>query len=358
MPRKKSSNAKKSSDEDDFESCDEYKEDFYQLKHSTASIKFSIESEGIPLKFLETELIKKVRSTDGALCSTDSASIVKIGCNFGEVLMDGYTEKTPKRNYTNRGRKKVAGKNKRKVQGSGKYFNSQLTLFVKLNLTSFKQKIYIDIKKRKVNYGIYEIDKHDKNEDGECRLLSCIYQVKIFRNGQGQIPGLKTENMKEVKKILVPVKNFFNAKMKQKFNIINFYRFIQNYKTSLIADMNYEIAKLRDFFSGQDNGVFPKKIYRVKSSTHSKLLVYFNTPISMDKDKRTNLTIYRKGSVNIDGAINRESANTILAYFEKILNEHKEFLFDPNKEPEVEESSDSSSSTADESSSTNSSWSE
>ena len=83
MPRKKSSNAKKSSEEDDFESCDEYKEDFYQLKHSTASIKFSIESEGIPLKFLETELIKKVRSTDGALCSTDSASIVKIGCNFG-----------------------------------------------------------------------------------------------------------------------------------------------------------------------------------------------------------------------------------------------------------------------------------
>lgn len=344
--------------DDGFESCDDDSDKFYQLKHSTASIKFSIENSGVALRFLETDLIKKVKSTDGILCSTNSATIVKIGCNFGEVLMDGYTEKTPKRNYTNRGRKKVAGKNKRKVQGSGKYFNSQLTLFVKLNLSTFKQKIYIDIKKRKVNYGIYEIDKHDKNEDGECRLLSCIYQVKIFRNGQGQIPGLKTENMKEVKKILIPVKKFFNMKMNKKYNIVNFYRFIQNYKTSLIADMNYEIAKLRDFFAGQDNGTYPKKIYRVKSSTHSKLLVYFNTPIIMDKDKRTNLTIYRKGSVNIDGAINRYSANQILSYFEKILDEHKEFLFDPNKEPDEEESSESSSSTVEESSSTDSSWSE
>lgn len=356
MPRKKSDKTEKF--DEGFESCDDEKDAFYQLKHSTASIKFSIESGGVPLRFLETELIKKVKPTDGALCSTDSAKLVKVGCNFGEVLMDGYTEKTPKRNYTNRGRKKVAGKNKRKVQGSGKYFNSQLTLFVKLNFTSFKQKIYIDIKKRKVNYGIYEIDKHDKNADGECRLLSCIYQVKIFRNGQGQIPGLKTENMKEVKRILVPVKNFFNLKMKKKFHILNFYKFIQNYKTSLIVDMNYEISKLRDFFAGQDNGVFPKKIYRVKSSTHSKLLVYFNTPISMDKDKRTNLTIYRKGSVNIDGAINRESANQILSYFEKILDEHKEFLFDPNKAPEEEESSESSTSTVSESSTTDSSWSE
>ena len=54
--------------------------------------------------------------------------------------MEGFAEKTPKRSYTNRGRKKVAGKNKRKVQGSGKYFNSQLTIFVKLDLKSLRKK--------------------------------------------------------------------------------------------------------------------------------------------------------------------------------------------------------------------------
>lgn len=355
MPRKKTT--PKSADNDGYESCEDIKEAFYPLKHSTASIKFSIEDHNLPIKFLEEKLIKKVKSTDGEECSTKYAKITKIGCNFGEVMMDGFTEKTPKRNYTNRGRKKVMGKN-RKVQGTGKYFNSQITIFVKLDLTSFKQKVFIDIKKRKVNYGIYEIDKHDKNEDGECRLLSCIYQVKIFRNGQGQIPGLKTEHMREVNRILVPVKKFFNIKMKKKLHIANFYRFIQNYKTSLIADMNYEISKLRDFFTNQDNGVYPKKIYRVKSSTHSKLLVYFNTPIKIVPAKRTNLTIYRKGSVNIDGAINRFSANQILAYFEKILDENKNFLFDPNAELEEDSSSTSSSSIESEPSSTNSSWSE
>jgi hypothetical protein len=358
-PKTKSKKSKKEiKEEEDYESCEDIDDSFHPLKHSTASTKFSIIENGdMPIKFLEENLIKKVKPTDGAKYSTKYAKITKIGCNFGEVLMNGFTEKTPKRNYTNRGRKKVQGKNKRKVQGSGKYFNSQITIFVKLDLTSFKQKIYIDIKKRKVNYTIYEIDRHDKNEDGECRLLSCIYQVKIFRNGQGQIPGLKTENMKEVNRILVPVKNFFNGKMKKTLKITNFYRFIQNYKTSLIADMNYEIAKLRDFFMKQDNGSYPKKIYRVKSSTHSKLLVYFNTPIRIDKEKRTNLTIYRKGSVNIDGAINRYSANQILAYFEKILKEYKDFLFDPNKEPE-EESSTSSTESSSEESSTDSSWSE
>ena len=215
----------------------------------------------------------------------------------------------------------------------------------------------MDIRKRKVNYDIYEIDKRDKNEDGEFRLLSCIYQVKVFRNGQGQIPGLKTENMKEVKRILVPIKKFFDLHMKRDLSIVNFYRFIQNYKTCIKQDMHYEITKLRDFFMAQDRGSYPKKIYRVKSSTHSKLLVYFNTPLDIAKDKRTNLTIYRKGSVNIDGAINRASADTILAYFENILKTHKDFLFDPNKTVEESTTEEEETEESVESSSSNSSWS-
>ena len=363
---KKSNKSKKTdetqeSQDDSFNSCESCTESaFDQLKHSTASIKFCIENKGLTIKFFEEQLIKKVYSTDGAMCSTKRAKITKVGCNFGEVFMDGYKEKTPKRNYTNRGRKRIAGKNKRKVQGTGKYFNSQLTIFVKLDMTSLKEKVYMDIRKRKVNYNIYEIDKHDKNDNGEFRLLSCIYQVKIFRNGQGQIPGLKTEDPKEVEYILVPVRKFFDYKMKKKLNISKFYRFIQNYKTCLIADMNYEIAKLRDYFMMEDNGVYPKRIYRVKSSTHSKLLVYFNTPLDIAPTKRTNLTIYRKGSVNIDGAINRESAKNILKYFESILAKHKDFLFDPNKEPEDEEVETESEETTiiSETESTDSSWSE
>ena len=87
---------------DEFTSCESdddlnTQNSFYPLKHSTASIKFLIESNGKPIGFLEENLIKKVKSTVGKKCSTEKAQIIKIGCNFGEILMEGYTEKTPKK---------------------------------------------------------------------------------------------------------------------------------------------------------------------------------------------------------------------------------------------------------------------
>jgi len=335
--------------------------EFTELTHSTGSVKFRLTN----VSFRDEKLIKRIQKLqdsdkfDIADANTTDAQILKIGCNFGEIILPGYKERITKIPTTNRGRKRSkANKNKRKVQGTGKYFNSQLTFEVKLDLLPFE--VYTNTKKRKIDLNSYELDKKDRLEDGEYRVKSYIYKVKIFRNGKGQIPGLRTEDDEEIRKVLRPIKNFFSMYFDVKVKSTDFYRFIQNYKSEILGNYEYEIQKLQNFFKSLDNGEHPKRIFRVKASTHSKLLVYFNTPIEQDPKKTTNLTIYRKGSVNIDGAINRESANRILKYFTNILKKHNKFLYDPDAEPSESSSIESSESGEEkqEESSSGSSWSD
>lgn len=337
--------------------------EFTELTHSTGSVKFRLTN----VNFRDEKLIQRIQKIHGSDKSrfnitdanTASAQILKIGCNFGEVMLPGYKERITKIPTTNRGRKRSKGnKNKRKVQGTGKYFNSQLTFEVKLNLMPFE--VYTNTKKRKIDLNSYELDKKDRREDGEFRVKSYIYKVKIFRNGKGQIPGLRTEDESEIKKVLKPIKNFFSLYFERPVRSTDFYRFIQNYKSEIIGNYEYEIQKLQNFFKSLDNGEHPKRIFRVKASTHSKLLVYFNTPIEQDEKKTTNLTIYRKGSINIDGAINRESANRILKYFRTILKKHNDFLYDPDALSSESSEIDSSESDEEkvEESSSGSSWSD
>jgi TATA-box binding protein (TBP) (component of TFIID and TFIIIB) len=336
---------------------------FTELTHSTGSVKFRLTN----VNFRDEKLIKRIQKLrenadaefDILKANTISAQILKIGCNFGEVILPGYKERVTKPPTTNRGRKRSKGnKNKRKVQGTGKYFNSQLTFEVKLNLTPFE--VYTNTKKRKIDLNSYELDKKDRRDDGEYRVVSYIYKVKIFRNGKGQIPGLRTEDESEIRKVLKPIKNFFSMYFGHPVRATDFYRFIQNYKSEIIGDYEYEIQKLQNFFKSLDNGEYPKRIFRVKASTHSKLLVYFNTPIEQDKKKTTNLTIYRKGSINIDGAINRESADRILKYFKNVLKKHNNFLYDPDAVSTESSSIESSESDEEklEESSSGSSWSD
>jgi hypothetical protein len=315
---------------------------FSDLKHSTASVMFRLTN----VQFKESELIKKVSSLDGKKTKSKQAQIVKVGCNFGEVLMKGYKEQIQRPPITNRGRKRQDSKNTRKKQGNGKYFNSQITLCVKLNLLPFN--VYADTKKRTIDHNTYELDKKDKRSDGEFRVKSYIYKVKVYRDGKGQIVGLRTEDEREVTRILKPIKQFFSSKFPGKIKAIDFDRFIQNYKACIIGDCHYEITKILNYFESQDTGEYPKKIFRPKCSTHSKLLVYFNTPTTRKPNKRTNLTIYRKGSINIDGAINRESANEILNYFRRVLKKNPKFLFDPNAESSESSTEDETLSSSDE----------
>lgn len=313
---------------------------FTPLKHSTGSVKFKLSN----VSFIENKLIKKIAkiaSTIKKTCDTKRASLCMVGCNYGEVLIGNYTRKPKKSELSNRGRKKQNrdAKSRRKVQGTGKYFNSQITFFVKLNLLPYK--VYVTPEKRKLNDQDYEFDLTDSNADGECRLKSYIYKIKVFRNGNGQIPGLRTELKKEIKQILKPIQKIMSQLMCKVVEANKFDRFIQNYKSKITNNNHYEMRHLKNYFNTLPIGPHPNQIFRIKESSHSKLLVYFNTPMKHKKDKCTNLTIYRKGSINIDGSVGRASADKILDYFNALLIDNPKFLFDPNADSSSSDSSDS-----------------
>lgn len=311
----------------------------------------------VGIKFEEEQLVKKITAKMLVAVDTKKSQIIKVGCNFGEVKTIRFKEPIVTRT-TNRGRKKqVQLKNKRKIQGTGKYFGSQITFFVQSNLSKFD--VYHDPTKKQ-GIELYKLDKKQKNADGEWKIISYIYQVKIFRNGRTHIPGLRTEHDKEAKQVLRPILTFFSKMFDKKVKATLFKKFIQNYKSCIVEDVQYEIDKLLIFFMKLDHGAYPKKICRLKSSAHSKLLVYFNTPEKLPKGtpKLTNLTIYRKGSINVDGAVSRESAEAILKYFKKILNKNPHLIYDPNESSSEESTTETTEDSVTESSesSSDSSW--
>ena len=80
--------------------------------------------------------------------------ILLIGSNFAKQIAEGYTLPTAEVKTSNRGRKPKVKDRKKRCQGNGKYFNSQISFFV--------------------------AHPHPKN-------AAKIYKCKIFRNGVFQI---------------------------------------------------------------------------------------------------------------------------------------------------------------------------
>jgi hypothetical protein len=91
--------------------------------------------------------------------------ILKIGCNYGVIINPSpdYVAPPIKVRISNRGRKpKNKPKSKRKLQGTGKFFSSQIT------------------------FEIY--NKSNKK----------IYKIKLFRNGGFQVPGVNKPDMSDL----------------------------------------------------------------------------------------------------------------------------------------------------------------
>ena len=117
----------------------------------------TVEAKISNINFKEKELIH--------LLSLDEKSdIIKIGCNFNEYISDKYLELTKPVKKSNRGRKKkIKPVSSRKVQGNGKYFNSQITFTILDN----------------------QIEKK-------------MYDIKLFTNGTIQIPSVCNEDLTTV----------------------------------------------------------------------------------------------------------------------------------------------------------------
>lgn len=321
---------------------------FSGLRHSTASVQFCLAAE---VEKDGKKVHEEVRLHEQNMVNdfepgteTERAKILKIAGNFGEKFLKKYETLGNKPKISNRGRKKRDNKKNRKKQGTGQYFSSQLTFYIRLNLMDFN--IYIG---PKADDELCVLDPKDKNEAGEIRLVSYIYKVKVYRNCGGQIPGLKTEDPREYQEIVKVLRKMLKEHFNKKIVATKFSIFMQNYKSKITNNCHYEIRKLKKGFLEKlkTDAETKSKILKIKPSSHGKLLVYFKTPTEKKPSKTTTLTIYRKGSINIDGSIGRVSATAILAYFEKFLKMDSDYLYDPDKESSESDSSEYSESSYD-----------
>jgi len=135
----------------------------------------TVESKISNIKFKENELIPKLSFDVLSLKEQEKyKDIIKIGCNYQEFITDKYIELTTPVKKSNRGRKKkIKPVSNRKVQGNGKYFNSQITFTI--------------------------LDAENKNK---------FYHLKLFTNGTIQIPYVCNENIEIIKPIIELVINY------------------------------------------------------------------------------------------------------------------------------------------------------
>lgn len=255
----------------------------------------------------------------------DDLCIVKIGCNYGEIIneMSPYLPAHPKEKKSNRGRKpKIKAKSKRKLQGSGKYFSSQIT------------------------FEIYHPE------------YLKIYKIKLFRNGQFQVPGVSHTEMLDLVDPITRLLNYLRGQFYgDDIEIVYFISVMRNYKCSfsdpkmfvylnklenaLIAEKKGDafncdltqllqerypvekypwITSVRDYI-GPTN---PMNIAEIQNNCerYFGLIVKFYRPIPWKAEKKTTIKILRSGKVNFDGGNSEEEIFELYYWLQLFLLKH------------------------------------
>lgn len=257
------------------------------------------------VKFNEKDLIHIVEP-DGR--------ISKITCNYGEKFNVNYKEPEIRKKTTNRGRKpKPKKKERRKNQGSGKYFNSQITFWIS------------------------SLDKADK-----------YYKVKVFRNGTVEIPGGLDPFMKDIESAVHVVADKLKDCMDKDVKIVELYSIMRNYKFEMInKEMRVNIGKLYNIFveNQKDEKLKVENITEIKYNIerYPGLIVKFSTPIERNKNKQTTLKMFQSGKVNIDGAVSESCAKYYYEWISNFYMKNKDEAIYKPLEHKEDSSSDSSS---------------
>ena len=262
----------------------------------------TVEAKISNINFKEKELIE-------LLSLEDKSDIIKIGCNFKEYISDKYLELTKPVKKSNRGRKKkVKPLSNRKVQGNGKYFNSQITFTI--------------------------LDSIDKNK---------FYHLKLFTNGTIQIPYVCNENIEIIKPIINiiinKIENLKNIKVNSDENIEIVYikSIMRNYKFNLIEPEIYiDLYKFQNIllnYKNEQNDLDIYKLYNLELSLikffperYTGIILKFKTPIPENQNKLTTVKIFSSGKINIDGSNSLIESNNIKEIILYLLKKNKEII--------------------------------
>lgn len=187
-------------------------------------------------------------------------NIVIISCNFYKKRKEGYLKPDEKKVKSNRGRKKkVKEKSKRRQQGTGDGFNSQVTFI-------YENKFMTDISD--INNEVFSLA--DNFTENNLKTIK-LYNIKLFRNGRIQIPGVLNDDLSDALPIIEYLKKLLEDFLKSdrehlspesedkdlyfdkefllqnnlELKVIKQDSIIQNYKTHLLKNPN-KIIDLKD----------------------------------------------------------------------------------------------------------------
>ena len=291
---------------------------FNDLNLSTITVESKISN----IKFKECDLIPKLSLSD------KMPEVIKIGCNYGEYISDKFVELTTPVKKSNRGRKK---KNKpisnRKIQGNGKYFNSQITFTILdpiIDKKFYHLKLYTN-GTIQITYVCYEdINLIRPIIDLVISIIKPIDSIKVDLNEEIQIVYLKSI-----------MRNY-------KFNIIeeNIFIDLNKFKTLLLDFKNYQIehinnrSETKQYF--QDNTDYDYELLlqleigliKCNFEKYTGIIVKFKTPLPEKVDKLTTVKIFSSGKINIDGSNNFDESSVIKKIISSLIyNNKSEILY-------------------------------
>lgn len=258
--------------------------------------------------------------------------ILKICCNYGVIINESpdYIAPPVRSRISNRGRKpKLKPKSKRKLQGSGKYFSSQITF-----------EIYNTVSKK-------------------------IYKIKLFRNGGFQVPGVNKPDMTDliipitilrdylreefvddtitVKYFISVMRNYicrlFNPNMLIRLNELEtlfktqkkmddvdpLYELVDEIKDNLHLNC---VDEIQEYIGKKPNDIGIAEIQN-NCERYFGLILKFYRPVSWKLNKRTTIKILRSGKINIDGGNSVEEAYELYNWLENIFIDYQSsIIFD------------------------------
>lgn len=258
--------------------------------------------------------------------------ILKICCNYGIIINQApdYVALPVRARISNRGRKpKLKTKSKRKLQGNGRYFSSQIT---------------------------FEIYNPDSGK---------IYKIKLFRNGGFQVPGVNRPEMTDLIRPIKILRSYLREEfMDDNIDVQYFISVMRNYicrisntnmlirlneletlfknqkdtdDNSPIYDLIDEIGEnlnlqcvddIKEYIGKKNNDIGIAEIQN-NCERYFGLILKFYRPVSWKMNKRTTIKILRSGKINIDGGNSVEEAFELYHWLEHIFVEYQSsILFD------------------------------
>ena len=267
--------------------------------------------------------------------------ILKIGCNYGLIINPSpdYVQQPARPRMSNRGRKpKTKPESKRKLQGTGDFFSSQIT------------------------FDIYNVSNNK------------IYKIKLFRNGGFQVPGVNKPDMIDLIEPIKILRDYLRKEfMDDSIDIEYFISVMRNYichiknKNLLIRLNDLEtllkglkementepIIELVDLlhtkynllcgniikdYIGQKNNTIGIAEMQNNCERYSGLIIKFYRPVPWRMDKRTTIKVLRSGKINIDGGNSIEESYELYHWLESMFLEYfSSILYNPDSKCDSDE---------------------